>query len=209
MKSVALFLICLMLWTVGLLAFSARVERSTPPDEPESADAIVAFTGNASVRITSAVKLLELGKGDRLLVSGVNRVVTRPELQNVSKATRGLYDCCVDLGFEAADTKGNASETAAWAKSRGYDSLIVVTADYHMPRALLELRGAMPNAELTGYPVKTAELDATSWWKTTPSARRMILEYCKYLAILAREAFLSLGPDEPAEPKVDAKEPAL
>lgn len=198
MKSVALFLIVLMLWSVGLLAFTARVEKSTPAPEPPKAEAIVVLTGNATVRITSAVKLLELGKGRRLLVSGVNREVTRPELRTVSKATRGLYDCCVDLGFEAADTKGNASETAAWAEARGYDKLIVVTADYHMPRALLELRGAMPHAEFVAYPVRTAELDAANWWKTSRSARRMIVEYCKYLAILAREAFLSLGPDDPA-----------
>jgi uncharacterized SAM-binding protein YcdF (DUF218 family) len=194
MKSVALFLIVLMLWTVGLLAFSARVEKSTPAEEPERAQAIVALTGNATNRITSAVKLLELGKGARLLVSGVNPDVRPIELQSVSKATRSVYECCVDLGFQAMDTKGNARETAAWARKHGYSHLIVVTADYHMPRALLELHGAMPKAEFTPYPVKTEELDAAAWWKTGHSARRMILEYCKYLAVLAREAFLSLGP---------------
>ena len=207
MKSVALFLICLMLWSVGLLAFSARIEKSTPAPDPERADAIVALTGNADLRITTGVKLLELRKGERLLVSGVDPKVRRPELRSVSKATQGLYDCCVDLGFEAADTQGNASETAAWAKSRHYDKLIVVTADYHMPRAILELKGAMPGAEFIAYPVKTGEIDASTWWKTSRDARRMIIEYCKYLAVLAREAFLSLGPrDAPANQPV-AKEP--
>lgn len=195
MKSAAILLVAAMLWVVGLLAFAARVERSTPAAEPAPAEAIVALTGNATMRITSAFKLLELGKGRRLLVSGVNPEVTRGELQSVSKATRGLYDCCVDLGFQAADTKGNARETAAWTRNGRYKSLIVVTADYHMPRALLELHGAMPETTLIPYPVKTAEIDAASWWKTSRAARRMMLEYCKYLAILAREAFLSLGPD--------------
>jgi uncharacterized SAM-binding protein YcdF (DUF218 family) len=208
MKSVALFLIVLMLWTVGLLAFAARIEKSTPAREPERAQAIVALTGNATNRITSAVKLLELGKGTRLLVSGVNPEVRPIELQSVSKATRSVYECCVDLGFQAEDTKGNASETAAWARKHGYTRLIVVTADYHMPRALLELRGAMPRAELEAYPVKTAELDATTWWKTGGSARRMILEYSKYLAVLAREAFLSLGPKDSANAANTEREPA-
>lgn len=199
MKSVALFLILLMLWSVGLLAFTARVEHSTPAPDPDPAQAIVALTGNATMRITAAVKLLELGKGRRLLVSGVNPEVTRPELRAVSKATRGVYDCCVDPGFQAADTKGNARETAAWAEAHKYTRLIVVTADYHMPRAMLELRGAMPHADLTPYPIKTAELDAANWWRTSAGAKRMILEYCKYLAVLAREAFLSLGPKDAAE----------
>ena len=64
---------------------------------------------------------------------------------------------------------------------------------------------AMPRGEFTPYPVKTAELDAASWWKTSGSARRMILEYCKYLAVLAREAFLRLGPSEHA---ANSPEPA-
>lgn len=209
MKSAALLLVIAMIWAVGLLAFAARIERSTPADEPEPADAIVALTGNATMRITSAVKLLELGKGPRLLVSGVNPEVTRTEMQSVSKATRGLYDCCVDLGFQAPDTKGNARETSAWAKKFRYHRLIVVTADYHMPRALLELRGTMPKAELVPYPVKTAELDASAWWKTSHGARRMILEYCKYLAVLGREWFLSLGPEDPAPAAVATTKEAV
>ena len=204
MKSAAIFLIAVMLWAVGLMAFSARIERSTPAAEPEPAQAIVALTGGATQRLTTAVKLLEVGKGQRLLVSGVNPDATRKDIRDVSKATRRMYDCCVDLGFKAEDTRGNAQETAAWARTYGFDELLVVTADYHMPRAILELRGAMPEAELIPYPVKTAELDAATWWKTSVGARRMIVEYCKYLAILAREAFLGLGPDEPAASKAAA-----
>ena len=204
MKSLALFLILVMFWAVGLLAFTARIERSTPAADPATADAIVALTGNATVRITTAVKLLEQGKGERLLVSGVNRAASPADILGVSKATRPIFACCVQLGFEAADTKGNARETAAWVKHEGYKSLIVVTADYHMPRAMLELKGTMPGVELTPYPVRTEEIDARSWWKTSLQARRMVIEYMKYLAVFAREAFLSLGPKEtaPEEKKI-------
>ena len=198
MKSLALFLILVMFWAEGLLAFTARIDRSTPAADPAAADAIVALTGNATVRITTAVKLLEQGKGERLLVSGVNRAASPADILGVSKATRPIFACCVQLGFEAADTKGNARETAAWVKHEGYKSLIVVTADYHMPRAMLELKGTMPAVELTPYPVKTEEIDARSWWRTSRQARRMLIEYTKYLAVFAREAFLSLGPKETA-----------
>ena len=197
MKSAAILLILVMFWAVGLLAFSARIAKSTPAEDPDPAQAVVVLTGAATQRITEAVKLLEIGKGERLLVSGVNPDATRKDIKDVSKATQRMYDCCVDLGFKAEDTRGNAQETAAWSRSHGYSDLLVVTADYHMPRAILELKGAMPRASLTPYPVKTAELDAANWWKTSNGARRMILEYCKYLAILAREGFLSLGPDAP------------
>lgn len=210
MKSAAIFLIAVIFWAVGLMTFAARVERSTPAAEPEPAQAVVVLTGGATQRLTTAVKLLEVGKGRRLLVSGVNPDATRKDIKDVSKATQRMYDCCVDLGFKAEDTRGNAQETAAWSRRHGYTELLVVTADFHMPRAILELRGAMPGTRLIPYPIKTAELDAQTWWKTSHGARKMILEYCKYLAILAREAFLSLGPDEPAAKNAPAKaaEPA-
>lgn len=200
MKSLAALLIALMIWGLGLVAFTGRVDRATPAPEPPVADGVVALTGASSLRLEAATRLLEEGKGKRLLISGVNREATRADVQSVTKAVKPIYDCCVDLGFTAANTVGNALETAEWARSKGYESLIVVTADYHMPRSMLELSAAMPGVKLYPYPVKT-DLNAHRWWKTSTSARRMIVEYCKYLAILGREAFLGLGPETKAAPE--------
>lgn len=197
MKSLAGLLVVLMIWAVGLMAFAARVDRSTPAPDPAPADGIVALTGAASnQRIAAATRLLESEKGKRMLVSGVNREATREDIRGLSRAARRLYDCCVDLGFTAATTLGNAEETAEWARANRYKSLIVVTADYHMPRALLELRAANPGVELQAYPVATPVLDPANWWKSGGGARLMIVEYSKYLAILGRETLLSLGPKD-------------
>lgn len=196
MKSLAALLIAVMLWAVGLAAFASRVDHSTPAAEPEPAEGIVSLTGASVIRLEEATKLLEQGKGRRLLVSGVNRKASRDDILGVTKAVKPIYDCCVDLGFQAADTVGNAKETAEWARSKGYSRLILVTADFHMPRAALELHAAMPEAQVTRYPVVTETLDTANWWRTTRGARLMVMEYCKYLAILGREAFLSLGPKE-------------
>ncbi|RAK60355.1 YdcF family protein [Phenylobacterium hankyongense] len=201
MKSIAAFLMVALIWAAGLLAFAARVQQSTPATDPEVADGIVALTGaNSNERIAAAVGLLSEGLGKRVLVSGVNREASREDIRTASKAVRRLYDCCVDLGFNAADTVGNARETAEWAKARGYSSLIIVTADYHMPRAMLELRAVLrePQAHLQSYAVATPSLKVRHWWKSPRSARLMVVEYCKYLAILGREAVLGLGPREPA-----------
>ena len=194
MKSLALFLILVLIWVVGLFAFAARIARSTPAPDPQPADAIVALTGPSNARIVAATKLLEDGKGGRLLISGVNRKATRADIASVAKAPSQLFDCCVDLGFSAADTIGNARETASWARAYGFKRLIVVTSDYHMPRAILELKGALPEGQLVPYPVPTEEIDPHRWWKSGESARRMVLEYSKYLVILVRESILSLGP---------------
>ncbi len=205
MKGLALLLILALIWTAGLLAFAARVARSTPAPDPPVADGVVVLTGPSNTRIAAAMKLLEAGKGRRLLVSGVNRKASRADIRAVSKAPKALYDCCVDLGFSAANTIGNARETQAWARAYMMRRLIVVTADYHMPRAILELKGALPEGRFTPYPVATGELDARRWWRTGEGLRRMIVEYCKYVVILSREAILSLGPREaPRTPPIAA-----
>lgn len=193
-RTLAVLLVVLLIWTAGLLAFAGRVDRSTPAATPPVADGVVALTGHSDERIAAALLLLEARKARRLLISGVDRHVSRDQLQTITGADKPIFDCCVDLGFTAENTVGNARETAQWARSMGFTTLILVTADYHMPRARLELRAAMPEAKIIPYPVSTGELSAARWWKTQIGAQRMILEYCKYLAVLGRETLLALGP---------------
>lgn len=207
MRSVAAFLLLVLIWTAGLLAFAARVQQETPAPPPERADGIVVLTGvNSRERIAAGVTLLSDNYGRRVLVSGVNRDLTREDVRNVSNAVKRLYDCCVDLGFNALDTVGNARETADWARAMRFSSLIVVTADYHMPRAMLELRAVLgpQGVGLQSYPVATPALNAKGWWRSPAGARLMVVEYSKYLAILGRELVLSLGPrdkDHAAAPR--------
>ena len=192
MKSLALLFLFALLWFVGLVAFADRAAKATPAEQPARADAIVALTGASSVRIEAATRLLELGFGKRLLISGVNKGVTRAELKAVSRGAGRAYDCCVDLGRGAENTQGNARETSAWVRGHKYKSLIVVTSDYHMPRSMLELEAALPGVELTPYPTPS-DIDPRAWWKRGDQARRLMVEYTKYLTILGRNALLAGG----------------
>jgi uncharacterized SAM-binding protein YcdF (DUF218 family) len=199
MKSIAAFLVLALIWFSGLLAFAGRVQGSTPNPAPANAQGIVALTGaNSNERLAAAMGLLEDGYGRRVLVSGVDPIASRADIRRVSRAVRRLYDCCVDLGFTAADTVGNARETAAWAGAMRYRKLIIVTADYHLPRAMLELNAVLRGTGVTAqtYAVATPSLKARDWWRNPAAARLMVIEYCKYLVILAREAVLGLGPRE-------------
>jgi uncharacterized SAM-binding protein YcdF (DUF218 family) len=204
-RTLAALAVIALIWASGLFAFAARVQQSTPQAAPAAADGIVALTGaNSNERIAAAVQLLTERKGRRVLVSGVNRDVSREQLRAATGAVRRLYDCCVDLGFTAADTVGNARETAEWAKAMRYRRLTIVTSDYHMPRAMLELRAVLrpPAMSLQTYAVPTAALKSRHWWDSPGAVRLMVVEYSKYLAILAREAVLGLGPRAaPAAPQ--------
>ena len=111
MRALAALALVFALWIAGLLAFAARVAGSTPAAEPPTADAIVALTGASSVRIEAATQLLEEGKARRLLISGVNPQARRSEVKYVARGVGRIWDCCVDLGFRAENTRGNAVET--------------------------------------------------------------------------------------------------
>jgi uncharacterized SAM-binding protein YcdF (DUF218 family) len=183
-----------VIWTIGLFGFAGRVDRSTPAADPPVSDGVVALTGASDARIEAAMQLLEDGKARRMLVSGVNPKASRADMRTVAQAQRRIYDCCVDLGYQATDTVGNARETAHWADAEGYHSLILVTSDFHMPRALLELKAAMPDAVITPYPIRTTDLDAHHWWRSRDGVRRMTFEYSKYVVILARTEITKLAP---------------
>ena len=194
MRTLIALAVVLLLWMAGLLVFADRVIDSTPAVEPaDSADAIVVLTGASDLRLKEGMRLLEGRKGQRLFISGVNREVTRDQLRDVTQGSKKLYDCCVDLGFEAENTVGNAREIADWARGHDFYHLIVVTSDYHMPRSLLELKADMPDATFIAYPVASPDLDTRSWWKSPKGTRILVVEYCKYLAILGRDTLLGLS----------------
>ena len=175
----------------GFWNFAERVRLE--PEAPPQAQAIVALTGGSLERLSTGVRLLQEEKGERLLISGVNRIVTDQELYEVLEVDRALGECCIDLGRSAEDTLGNASETAAWAREHRYTSLILVTDDYHMPRSHAELSLAMPEAEIYPYPVRTSWTDPALWSRDLGAATRLGGEYVKYLVIRGREAVIDFA----------------
>lgn len=185
------FIAGVILFVVGFWTFAERVRAEA--EEPARAEAIVALTGGSLERLSTGVRLLQQHKGERLLISGVNRIVTDAELFDVLDIDPALSQCCVDLGRSAEDTLGNASETAAWAREHHYRRLILVTDDYHMPRSRAELALAMPEADIHPYPVRTRWTDPKLWRSDLGAAGRLGSEYVKYLVIRGREALIGLG----------------
>jgi uncharacterized SAM-binding protein YcdF (DUF218 family) len=185
-------IIAVVLFVAGFWDFAHRVRAE--PEPPPQSQAIVALTGGSLQRLSTGVRLLQEHKGERLLISGVNRVVTDEELLGEAlNVDPELAACCIDLGRSAEDTLGNASETAAWAREHRYTKIILVTDDYHMPRSHAELSLALPEAEIHPYPVRTRWTDPDLWRTDLAAAGRLGAEYVKYLVIRGREAVINLG----------------
>lgn len=174
----------LALFVGGFVVFVIAVSRFAPASS-QKAEGIVVLTGGEQ-RISEAVKLLAAGRGRRLLISGVNRRTSRAKLRRLTRQGRQLFDCCIDIGYEALNTSGNANETRDWAQRWGFSSLIIVTSSYHMPRSLVELGRVLPGARLIAYPVVSHKFHATSWWSQPHTARLLMSEYLKFLPSAAR-----------------------
>jgi uncharacterized SAM-binding protein YcdF (DUF218 family) len=169
---------------IGFVGFAGAIERIEPVLEGR-AEGMVALTGGAD-RIADAVDLLAQGRADRLLITGVNQTTTGAEIARLTPRFRSLFTCCIDLGYEALNTIGNATETSRWVRMHRIKSLIVVTSNYHMPRALLEIGSALPETALVPYPVVSERQRSGLPWGDAAMLRMVALEYVKYLAAVAR-----------------------
>lgn len=156
--------------------------------DPGQADAIVALTGGEG-RLQAGLELLDLGKGRRLLISGVHADTSREELFAAVGQLTPRSACCIDLGRGAADTIGNAEETAAWVARNGYRSLIVVTASYHLPRSMMELRAVLRETQLIAYPVFPDRVRLAEWWSDPETTGVIAGEYLKFVGSGVRLAF--------------------
>lgn len=136
-----LIVLALVAYLLGFGVFMARLSK---PAEGVTTDAIVVLTGGRG-RIDRGVALLQAKAAKRMLVSGVPIGVTRDDLARENKAPRRLFRCCIDLGDAAVDTRSNADETADWMRANGYRSIRLVTSDWHMARARMELASALPD----------------------------------------------------------------
>lgn len=191
-RMVTVFIAVLAACWLGGFVWFLDMTRHQPdlPPLPHT-DGIVALTGGAG-RVELALHLLESGQADRLLLSGIGGGTDLSTLGRRAGIDTALLSSRVTLGRYAASTRGNGVETASWAEQNHIGSLIVVTAAYHMPRALAELRQALPHARLFPVSVNLGGVPDKG-----PSLRLEMEEYSKYL--LAASGLTAWLPHREAE----------
>ena len=166
-------------WAVGFYIFMRHVEQERRVAPMPHAQGIVVLTGGPD-RVKQGLELLMAGAAPRLLISGagpgthLGDFTPRDGIDAVSKAAS------IRLGHRAASTRGNARETARWVARHHLRSVIVVTADYHMPRALAELHRHLPGVRLIADPVRRLPRDGRL---DVRDMRLVAAEYSKYLLV--------------------------
>jgi uncharacterized SAM-binding protein YcdF (DUF218 family) len=144
---------------------------SVPDDR---AGAIVVLTGGPH-RVNVGFSLLAEHHSEKLLISGVNKKVSAAKLLSLwreGNSGRPNPDGGITLGYEARNTAENAREASEWIRQNGISSICLVTADYHLPRAIMEFNNLMPDLQISPYAVKAqtwrwpfafAEYNKTIW----------------------------------------------
>jgi uncharacterized SAM-binding protein YcdF (DUF218 family) len=159
----------LLVYALAFVFFAFTLGKPAPPDA-RATDAAVVLTGGAG-RIEHAMDVLREGKAKRLLVSGTDPSVTKPDLARRVPGSQKWLTCCVDLGSESVDTRSNAEETGRWVAEHHYSSVRLITSDWHMRRARYEFDRVL------GSKVRLV----TDAVRTEPSFLTLFGEYNKYL----------------------------
>lgn len=175
-RLIAFVMLC---WILGFAWFAIMLPLPLESLAAEDAalrktDAIVVLTGEGG-RIERGLEVLEKEGAQTMLITGVDRQVKREELVAQYPGQKAAFDCCIDLGFAAVDTRTNALETARWVAKGEFDSVRLITSNWHMRRAAFEMERAMPGGV-------TTYRDAVI---VNVSLRALFLEYNKYLLRLA------------------------
>ena len=156
-----------LLYVLGYALFVVLLPQ--PADERRT-DAVVVLTGGAG-RIERGLDTLQRRRAGRMFISGVQRTVRPQELAERHNVDMRLFECCIDLGREAVDTRSNADEVALWLERRGFRSVRLITTDWHMPRARFEIsRRVAQDVTIVGDAVQS-----------NPSLRQLFTEYNKFL----------------------------
>lgn len=134
-----LFSVLVIAWVLGFVGYTLLLP---DPLEGSTSDAIVVPTGGAG-RIDRGLDLLRRHQAKRMLVTGVGAGVRPVDLAREYRTDPALFACCVDLGHEAVDTRSNAGETAGWLRRHRFGTVRLVTSDWHLARAEMELRAAV------------------------------------------------------------------
>ena len=173
-----------VIWLGGLIWYASLIPSPSEPSMAKS-KAIVVLTGGSD-RMAEGLRLLERGLAQKLFISGVYHRVEVKELLRVAKKNPNELECCIELGYTAGNTAGNAYETAAWMEKEGFQSLRLVTASYHMPRSLLEFHRVMPAIEIIAHPVFPEGFKGEKWWLWPGSTTLIASEFGKYLMAFIR-----------------------
>ena len=184
------------LFFIELNNFKNNILYLTKYNDIESPN-IVILTGGAN-RIKDGLKIIQDFKNSKninykILVSGTGIGFTKSSLKKKlgPNFNSQLIQCCIDLDGVSKNTLTNASETFKWTNKNNIKEFILITSNYHMPRAILEFKNVMPNLKIYTYAITPKKHDIENWLNSFQTFSLVFTEYCKFIIAGLRIKFFS------------------
>jgi uncharacterized SAM-binding protein YcdF (DUF218 family) len=187
-----IFIIIFIYFCTGLLKYKEEVQSLKEYSIKEAANVVI-LTGGSN-RIKEGLKLikgfskLELMNID-ILISGTGKGFTKSNISELllkNDLLNMFIECCLELDSKSKNTRSNALETLKWVNKNSIKQLILITSNYHMPRAFLEFKNKMPNLKIIKYPITPEKHNINNWIYSYETFSLIFLEYCKFLIAHAR-----------------------
>ena len=186
----------LTLFFIELNSFKKNILSLTKYNKIESPN-IVILTGGAN-RIKDGLKIIENFQNSKninykILVSGTGMGFTKSSLKKKlgPNFNSQLIQCCIDLDGVSKNTLTNASETFKWTSKNDIKEFILITSNYHMPRAILEFKNVMPNLKIYTYAITPKKHDIKNWLSSYQTFSLVFTEYCKFIIAGLRIKFFN------------------
>ncbi len=194
LKTICIVLISSILtyFLIGLVEYKEKILSTMKYISKKGSD-IVILTGGTN-RIKDGLKIINKFEktstfNSKILVSGTGKGFTKTSLEKNIDFDFNLIECCVELDSISTNTYSNAFETLKWVKKNNISEFILITSNYHMPRAFLEFKYRMPNLKIFTYPITPKKHNINNWLGSFQTFSLVLSEYCKFLVANLRIAF--------------------
>ncbi len=172
-------LLCLI-WFVGFIFFVNKISHYDVQNVT-AAQAAIVLTGGEK-RIEEGVKVLQQKLVTKLFITGVDyKVRHKKEILYIDELHKMDN---IEIGQEATTTTGNAIEARDWIIKNHIKTAKIVTANYHMPRSILEFKYRIHGIDFNAHPVFSQQLNINNWWHNKNTFILLAKEYTKYIYVL-------------------------
>lgn len=178
--TIAILTLTLFFWFKGFLQFIDKIPDDNAVINAETTDAIVVLTGGQN-RIQTGLELLRKKQAKKLFISGVYNGLNMIDLFANQKDQLQELSCCIVIDYKAQNTLGNAREAAKWIRDENFQSLRLVTSNYHMARSLVEFKRQLPETVIIPHSISHRKIKPKEWWMWPKTTLFLFGEYHKYL----------------------------
>ncbi len=184
-----------LIWGVGFLLFFAFLPKESPKVFSKT-EALVVLTGGGD-RLEAALTLMQEQAAEKLLISGVHPRTTLNDILSLdAQKISPLNDSAIFLDYDAHSTLENAQQTLRWVQKHHIKTVRLVTAHYHMRRALLEFYPRLENIKIIPHPIIPRAFQTKYWFYQKDILWLLWREYHKYIGALMRYSLNLYSEDE-------------